>query len=192
MSEKKKQFRSGLTLIELMITILAVIVLVIGISGMLAAGHKNYNHMFARTNSEVVRNSYEARSIFDKIVRKSVYDYHNQSSSNNITVYYYSDPGNIATLDTDPDRYATFYLSGTNLMLQTGELADDWPPPNPPISGGFSIASNVTFAEFTIKGDSIRMSLTIDDKDDPKVKSTLRKVKMEVTTTAIRHNRLPN
>lgn len=190
MSEKKKQFRSGLTLIELIITVIAAIVLVIGISGMLAAGHKNFNHMFARTNSEVVRNSYEARSIFDKIVRKSVYEYHDQMSSNNITVYYYSDPGNITTLGDYPDRYATFYLSGTDLMLQQGEVG--WPPSPPTPGSGFKIASNVTFAEFTIKGASIRMSLTLDDKDDPKVKSTLRKVKIEVTTTAIRHNRLPN
>jgi len=191
MSVKKKHFRSGLTLIELMITVLAAVVLVIGISGMLAAGHKNFNHMFARTTSEVVRNSYEARSIFDTIVRKSVYDYQDQTSSSDITVYYYSDPGNIATLDDFPDRYATFYLSGTDdLMLQTGDVGS-WPPPLPSNSGGFSIASNVTFAEFTLKGDAIRMSLTIDDKDDPTVKSTLRKVKIEVTTTAIRHNKLP-
>ena len=86
MSVKKKYFRSGLSLIELMITVLAAIVLVIGISGMLAAGHIRFNHMFARTTSEVIRNSYEARSIFDKIVRKSVYDYYDQTSLNNITV----------------------------------------------------------------------------------------------------------
>ena len=191
MSAAMKQFRSGTTLIELMVVLLAAIVLVIGISGMLAAGHIGYNNMFARATSEVVRNSYETRSIFDRIVRKSVYEAHYQTSPSNITVYYFSDPGNPATLGNYPDRYATFYLSGTNLMLQQGEVTG-WPPSSPPISGGYKIASNVTFAEFTVQGASICMSLTIDDKDDPTVKSKLRKVKIEVTTTAFRHNKLPD
>ena len=46
MTTRKQKIRRGLTLVELMITVLAVMILVVGISGILAAGHKNYNIMF--------------------------------------------------------------------------------------------------------------------------------------------------
>ena len=194
MAMKKNILRRGFTLIELMITILAAIVLVIGISGMLAAGHKNYNNMFARVNSDVVRNSYEARSIFDSTVRRSVYEFVDLNTTHdNLVVYYYPNPSDLTTLGDYPTRYAMFYKAGTELKLQRGSFSG-WPPPaNPaPDSGDTVIAKNVTFVEFTIVGGSVRMSLTLDSTNNPGISNKLRTAKIDVTSTAIRFNKLPN
>jgi hypothetical protein len=191
---KKHNIQNGFTLIELMITVLAVMVLVIGISGMLAAGHKGYNNMFARVTSDVVRNSYEARSIFDSVIRKSVYEFADLNTTRDtLVVYYYPNPSDLSTIGNYPTMYAMFYKSGKELKLQRGSFAG-WPPPLPPSPGANDtvIAKNVTFVEFTITGASIRMSLTLDNTNEPTVPNKLRTAKIDVTTTAFRFNKLPN
>lgn len=192
MAVKKRQFRSGITLIELIITALAAVILLIGISTMLAAGHKNFKTMLGRTTSPVVRNAYEARIIFDKIVRKSVYDYINIANSEKIGVYYYSDPENM-NLNAYPDRYAMFYKDGSTLRLQEGDISG-WPPPALPVTSTNDriIADNVTGLEFTVVGASIRMGMTLDNTQNPAIPDKLSTLKLDVTTTAIRHNKLPD
>src|SRR5512135_690841 len=125
MASKKNNLRSGFTLIELMVTVIAAIIVLIGISTMIAAGHRNFNTMYRRTTSDVVRNAYEARIIFDRIVRKSVFERADLASSENLVVYYYSDPANMS-LSVFPDRYAMFYKDGSVLRLQEGNC--NWPP----------------------------------------------------------------
>ena len=71
MAGKNKQFSNGFTLIELLITVIAAIALLIGITGILAAGHKLYQTMFRRTTKGVVPDAYSASRTFDLIVRKS-------------------------------------------------------------------------------------------------------------------------
>ncbi len=45
--------------------------MIVGISAMLFYGQRGYNTMYRRVHSEVVRNAYEARRVFDAVVRKS-------------------------------------------------------------------------------------------------------------------------
>jgi hypothetical protein len=210
MSVKNKNFRMGFTLIGLIITILAAVILLIAITGILAAGHRNYATMYERTTSEVIRNGYEARRIFDRIVRQSTSRRCDPSTvettpSNYIYVYYYSNPQNLNI--EDPDRYARFYLSGTDLMMEQGVVTNGFfttepPPPNsePWLSatGSKVIAHNVdataasTNGIFSKKGSSIRMVLTLDNENPPNNPSNtnkLRTLKMTITSAAIRHNK---
>jgi hypothetical protein len=197
---QRYKFRRAVTLIELMITVLAVVILVVGISGILAAGHKNYNTMFERVNSDVVRNAYEARRIFDRIVRKSIIEYVEiNEGRDDLTVFYYSDPNDL-TLATLPDRYARFYTvengEDNELIVVTGVLNlvitdDEWFWNKEDILNTLTVAHNVDLVEFVIDGVSVRMELLLNNENVPQNTNKLETLKMTVTTTAIRHNKLP-
>jgi len=205
MTTRKQKIRRGLTLVELMITVLAVMILVVGISGILAAGHKNYNIMFKRVNSDVVRNAYEARRTFDRIVRQaSVRRCDLLSSGNEIYVYYFSAPNNLGLVF--PDRYAKFYLvsngSDSDLFLDNGVVGanfNDIPPPDIEdldltLTSQIKLAGNVvapTNGIFSINGNSIQMSLILDNEEKDNSGNEiqgLETLKMTVTTMGIRRN----
>ena len=210
MPVKNNKFRAGVTLIELVVTVIAAIILIIGVTGILAGGHKNYATMYVRTTSVVIRNGYEARRIFDRIVRQSTSRRCDPSTiettpSNYIYVYYYSNPQNLNI--ENPDRYARFYLSGTDLVMEQGVVTNGFfttepPPPNsePWLSatGSKVIAQNVdataasTNGIFSKKGSSVRMVLILDNENPPNNTNNtnkLRTLKMTITSTAIRHNK---
>ncbi|MBN2181287.1 MAG: hypothetical protein JW715_05185 [Sedimentisphaerales bacterium] len=197
---QRYKFRRAVTLIELMIAVLAVMILVVGISGILVSGHRNYNTMFERINSEVVRNAYEARRIFDRIVRESIIEYVEiNEEGDDLTVFYYSDPNDV-TLAVLPDRYAHFYTvqngDDTELVVVTGVLnlvitSTQWFWNKQEVLNTLTVAHNVDLVEFTIKGVSIRMELVLDNESNPQNTNKLETLKMTVTTTAIRHNKLP-
>lgn len=197
---RKGKAGRAFTLIELMVTVLAFAVLILGISAMLAHGHMGYNRLFKRVNSQVVRNAYEARRAFDVYVRRSSIrrcdprnaDYEFLAEQNQLYVYYYSNPLSMAIVD--PDRYARFYLSGTQLWFEQGNVTGgfDAPPPALPTLSSTStmvLAHDVTppaSGIFSVQGASVRMVLTLDN-DDPAV-NKIETLKMTVTAKAIRHN----
>lgn len=200
---QRYKFRRAVTLIELMITVLAVMILVVGISGILAAGHKNYNTMFERVNSDVVRNAYEARRIFDRIVRKSIIEYVEiNEGRDDLTVFYYSDPNDL-TLVNLPNRYAHFYTgeigdgdADTELIVVTGVLNlvitdNQWFWNEEEVLNTLTVAHNVDLVEFVVDGVSVRMELVLDNENVPENTNKLETLKMNVITTAIRHNKLP-
>jgi hypothetical protein len=202
MALQRYKFRRAVTLVELMITVLAVTILIVGISGILAAGHKNYNTMFERVNSDVVRNAYEARRIFDRIVRKSIIEYVEiNEARDDLTVFYYSDPNDMM-LDTFPDRYARFYTAeigdgdaDTELIVVTGVLNlvitdDGWLWNKEEVLNTLTVAHNVDLVEFVIDGVSVRMELLLNNDNVPQNTNKLETLKMTVITTAIRHNKL--
>src|SRR4030042_6806254 len=198
MTENNKHFRSGFTLIELLITAVAAVILLLGITGILASGIKNYKTMYERTTSEVIRNAYEARNIFDTIVRKSSIKRCDLSSPRNgaydqMIVYYFSDPNNFIILE--PNRYARFYRNGSDLILVQGNVITFSPVPvlgnpGPPVA----IAHSVCFAAgvpgiFSYDGHSVKMVLTLDNENPPNTPDNkLKTLKMTITSTAIRHN----
>ena len=212
---KSHNFRSGTTLIELIITILAAIILMLGITGILASGIKNYRTMYMRLTSDVVRNAYEARRTFDRIVRKSSLEdghiYPIYPNPYEAYFYYYDIPLNgDGQVDIDafraipqPDRYARFYLVGRQLMLDQGPVppGTDLSLPDPPNLSPDStaiIAYNVDLDEyndnnialFTKLGSAVRMVLILDNENPPNTPVNKREtLEMTVTTTAIRHNR---
>ena len=74
MAARKYNNRRAFTLVEVLVAALAAVILIVGISAMLFYGQRGYNTMYRRVNSEVVRNAYEARMVFDAVVRKSTSD----------------------------------------------------------------------------------------------------------------------
>jgi len=186
---KKHNFRAGMTLVELIITVLAAIVLLIGITGILAAGIKNYKTMYERTTSDVVRNAYEARRIFDRVVRQATirHSVPQVGTSNELYVYYYSNPSDINI--EYPDSYAWFYLSGDELHIRRGGIIPETWDIDPSVEPtDVPIAHNVSSVVFTVSGASVRMVLILDNESDPQNTNRLETLRMTVTTTGIRHN----
>ena len=71
MAALKYNRRRAFTLIEVLVTAIAAVILIVGISAMLFFAQRGYNTMYRRVHSEVVRSAYEARRVFDAVVRKS-------------------------------------------------------------------------------------------------------------------------
>ena len=209
MTNKNHKNRSGMTLIELMITVLAVVILIVGISGILAAGHENYNVMLKRVNSEVVRNAYEARRTFDRIARKASiklceFDDSRNGSYDRMWLYYFSDANNLTIVD--PDKYAMFYLGNvdgepdTELILEHGDVqpgtfdSSDGPTLLNPTS--YVLAHNVVVdpaepGAFLRDGVSIQMILTLDNEEKDNSGNNIQDIetmKMTVSSTVIMHN----
>jgi hypothetical protein len=192
-----------LTLIELMVTLVAAVVVVLGIVSMIAYSHQGYNRLFKRINRGVVPQAYEARLIFDRVVRKSTIRRHDLRSPRNggydqVYVYYYSNPQDLAIVD--PDRYGWFYLSGTQLWLEQGNVTggfDTAPPGLPALSptSRIVVADNVAANAgdpgiFSLQGSSVRMALMLDSETNAQAGvSKIETLKMTVTTTALPHNR---
>ena len=216
MAARKYNHRRAFTLVEVLVTAIAAVILIVGLSAMLFYGQRGYNTMYRRVNSEVVRNAYEARRVFDAIVRKSTIERYDPAApepdepyiGNQLCVYYYTNPGDPDPTNILPDRYAWFHLEGTDLIMYQGpmEVAFDFLPARDvdfvPVSG-FSfdkrivLARNVGNAErnipvFSRQGAALRMVLVLDDETDPapNVYNETQTLKMVVTTTAIRHNRI--
>ena len=217
--------RRAFTLVEVLVAAIAAVILILGISAMLFFGHRGYNTMFRRLigywdddishyNISVVRNAYEARKVFDAVVRKSIirrYDpappdpESSPSIGNQLCVYYYTDPADPLPTNNFPDRYAYFHLDGTNLILEQGPVnfaalppRDSGIPVNNP-DRSMVLARNVRNTEmdppvpvFSKQGAALRMILVLDDESDPAddVYSGTQTLKMIVTTTAIRHNNI--
>jgi len=201
MSEKNRHFRSGITLIELLIAAIAAAILVVGITGILAAAHQNFKSMLKRTSQGVVPDAYVAQKAFDRFVRKSSIKRYDPSTadvtpSNDLYVYYYSNPQDL--IREEPDSYAHFYLPNgtTTLMLQTGNVEGNFgrnpaiglPDLSPP-TGTFLLAENVTSVTFKVFMYSVEMTLVLDNENPPSTPANkLETLKMTVTSTALLHN----
>jgi len=197
MAPQRHNFRRGFTLVELIVTTIAAAILILGITGILASGIKNFKTMYNRVTSDVVRNAYEAKIIFDKIVRKSTIKRYDPSDvditpRNELYVYYYSDPSNLNIVV--PDRYAHFYLNDSDdsqLMLDQGNVpvdfdANDDPSDLPSPTSTYVIARNVDSVTFRVFMYSVEMSLILDNKDENT--NNLETMRMTVTSSAILHN----
>jgi len=196
----------GFTLVELMVTIIAALVVILGAVLVIANAHKGYWRLFHRVNSEVVRNAYEARLAFDSIVRKAsrLYDHVTPEQA---YVYYYdaSLPGGGVDVPAlralpQPNRFAHFYLLsvGDELQLRVDRgsvpLAADLTLPVPPGNlvidqPGRILAHDVAACMFEERGTGVRMILTLDDETNPAPGAmAVETLKMTVTTTAVRHS----
>jgi hypothetical protein len=199
MGGKDRHFRSGVTLIELLIAALAATILIVGITGILAAGHQNFKSMLKRTSRGVVPDAYVAQRAFDRFVRKSSIKRYDPftadvTPSNYLYVYYYSDPDD--RIREEPDSYARFYPNGATLMLELGTVQGNFGR-NPAIglpdlsapTRTLLLAENVTSVTFKVFMYSVEMTLVLDNENPPgSPANKLETLKMTVTSTAILHN----
>lgn len=223
MAARKYNSKRAFTLIEVLVTAMAAVILIVGLSAMLFYGQRGYNTMYRRINSEIVRNAYEARRVFDAVVRKSTVERCDIRSivgtNDKIYLYYYYDEiqpdtapaipdfqyPNVDRYDymfpAQPNRFAIFYLQGTNLMLEQGQIL----PLGTPLilvvpesldgTGDTNIllAKNIVSCQFRNTGEgSVQMVLTLDDESSPAptVHSDTQTLKMVVTSRAMRHNKI--
>lgn len=154
--------KSGFTLIEMMVTILLASIVFLGVAVVLADGIRGYKRTFTRIHGDIVNDAYVARLKFDKICRKaSAGSAVVNADTTAVQVLYYSTPNISGDADLDPDSYATFYLNGTDLMLDTGTIAAGTPTTTEIVAG------NVTELQFSapFDGKSVQMVITLVDSD---------------------------
>lgn len=155
MSKKKLPMRGGFTLIELMAATVLAIIVILGMSLILADSQRGWNRMYSRIYSKVVTDSYAAKGAFDAVVRKASKEkYLLDAAGNWIEVYYYADAAS-----TSADRYARFYCVGEprgTLYVEYGRL-------NPRQTLRIDvICDNVSSCDFKTSGTSVQMLLTLD------------------------------
>jgi hypothetical protein len=173
------KYRSGVTLIELMVTLLIATLVIAGIGVAMVDSIKSFPLMNERTQGDVVTDAYVARATFDRICRQAsvTNPVDGYFSTSEITVYYYSNPS-APMLDSS----AKFILENNTLNVYYGNGA----------GGNFGsavpLASNVQSVRFEVQGSSILMALAIDNTNDTNAR---QKMKMTVTSAAMRHNDWP-
>jgi prepilin-type N-terminal cleavage/methylation domain-containing protein len=150
---KRMSNRKGFTLIELMIATGLASAIVVGVGMLLVDSQRGWNTMYSRTYSDVSTDAHVARRMFDRVVR-------NASSQGIlldefgawVEVYYYSDPNSVVV-----DRYARFYGSNNQLLIEYGAL-------NPKQTLNTEIiCGNVSSYVFKSAGNSVQMLLTLDN-----------------------------
>lgn len=163
----------GLTLIELMITIMVASIVMLSIGLVLVDNQRGYSRMYGRVLGEVVTDAYVARRAFDTTCRKSsAKRYKLGLDGDFIEVYYYQDVNS-----PDIDRYANFYQKGEGLMVNYGVVdAGTWNIQ--PASSTVRLARNVRNVKFSADACSVRMVLRLDNGSEA----------MTVATSAVRHN----
>jgi hypothetical protein len=168
MTRKNPRFRTGFTLVELMITtaIMIIVGLVIGV--VMVDGQIGWNTMYERTHSDVVTDSYVARKKFDNIMRNASNSQFELADDGSwIEVYYYADAFSIAV-----DRYAYFYVDNGDLKLEYGELSPQ------KATDVETICGNVSECIFKQAGTSLQMMLTLDNGIQTQ----------SIVTSAVAHN----
>ena len=108
----------GLTLIEMLTAIVISTVVVLGLGSVLADNQRGWQMMYNRAYSDVITDAYTARIAFDTIVRKaSTQRYKLDLTGQYVEIYYYQ-----SSSSTEPDRFAKFYTSGGQLLVDFGDL----------------------------------------------------------------------
>jgi Tfp pilus assembly protein PilV len=153
MKKSFKNQRRGITAIEAIIASAILVIVMIGVSSVLAQCQRNWNMMYNRVYSDVVVESYLAKIMFDSVMRKSsATGVQTDPEHQWIEVNYYADDSS-----TQLDRYAKFYLEGGKLYVEHGQL-------NPKTATGTAIVcSNITNCSFRHNGKAAHMLLTLNN-----------------------------
>jgi prepilin-type N-terminal cleavage/methylation domain-containing protein len=162
--------KTGLTLIEMMVAIAIAAIVVLGMGAVLSDAQKGYNKMYDRINSPVVNDGYGARRAFDAVIRKASTSItaKPEITASSVKVFCFSSPSQLTA-----DRFANFYLSNGQLILDEGDRASG------AVLSSRIIANNVVDVDFESKDNAcIQMILSLDNGKESLI----------VTSSAIRHN----
>ncbi|MHC4616581.1 MAG: hypothetical protein ACYTEQ_02375 [Planctomycetota bacterium] len=168
MSRKITTTRKAVTVIELMLAIIFLGLVVLTVGMVLADSHRGWSTMYHRVYSDVVTEGHIARRVFDSTIRKASRNHILVDSGGAwVQVRYYQDLTSVVL-----DRYARFYTSGNELLLEYG-ASDSLQP-----SGTRTICSNVSSCVFSRVGKSVQMVLKLDNGSETAA----------VVTSAVAHN----
>jgi Tfp pilus assembly protein PilW len=168
------QKRYGITMVELMITMLISTIVVAGIGVAMVDSQRGFRQMYERAQGDVVTDAYVARAVFDRICRKASIQRCLPAIGelgSYAEVYYYNDANS-----TSPDRYAQFRVANGTLLADHGTY--DIATKNKTLTSTETLATNVTAWQFAVQGSSVIMTLSLQ-----KGSQTLT-----VTCSSIRHN----
>ncbi|MHC4477498.1 MAG: prepilin-type N-terminal cleavage/methylation domain-containing protein [Planctomycetota bacterium] len=162
--------RRGFTIVELMVTIGIITIVILGVGVALVDSQRGYHKMYDQVHGEVASDSYVAKIVFDKVIRKSSKKKH-MLGTQNIVVFYYE-----SLTSPELDRYANFRLNGATLFVDYGPVDALGNPLRP--STTMTLARNVELVEFSVDGAAVRMMLKLNDGRHART----------ITCTAVRHN----
>lgn len=173
---KGRQFRRGLTMVELCVAMLASAIMLVAVVGVVASNQRDYNRTYERVHGQLVQEAYVARRAFEHMVREASVRKCVPAGtlSSSIEVYYHS-----SLTATSLDSYARFYLSeGGNLMVERGGIIPGTFDHTSGVPAIQTLAHNVTSCYFLQSGPCISMTLLLNDG----------KLDLPVMVTAMRHN----
>ena len=172
--EMNNHKRQGLTLAELMVTILITSIIVMAIGVIMVDSHRGWLDCYAKIQGGAVNDAAMAQTAFDRIVRNASRTKYLLIGPDDLTVYYYDN-----WLDSDYlDRYARFYRATskpTEFYVEHGTIAEDGITQ---VLSTVLLCTTVTDVEFKGTNGGIEMKLALNDGRES---TTL-------LTTAILHN----
>ena len=152
MIPNKTKQNSGFTLIEMMVTILIAGIVILGLANVMADTYRSYRKMYERVHGNIANDAYVTRIRFDRICRKArAGSAFVDTSVPSLRVLYYATPNMTGYAGLPPDRYAEFYLNGTNLVLDTGTIA-----------AGTRATTEIVARN--VHADTLQFSAPVDDK----------------------------
>ena len=146
--------RFGLTMVEMIVSLLAASVLVLSTGAFLADNQTAFNDAYDHAYSAAAEDETTARLVFQRIVRQATVAATASVAPDGswLQVQYRSGVDAVT-----PDRIARFYLSDKNLMLETIALETKQ------ILATETVCRNVDSASFALTGDAAQMFLKVDD-----------------------------
>ncbi len=164
MQKKKIILRSGLSLIEVVVTTVVALIVIFGIGIYVVDMQRGYGRMYGRVHG-MVADAHVAQRAFESIVRKSAQHYAVSNEGRIMDADYWER----TSTQILPDCHARFYVSGEQLMLESG-------PTGNPVTQ--CLCLNVSDCMFYMTGSSVQMVLTLDDGGKS----------VRVISSAVQHN----
>jgi prepilin-type N-terminal cleavage/methylation domain-containing protein len=166
--------RRGVTLLELLVTMAIASIVMLGASAIIVDAHYGWSTMYQRIHGDVMSDAYFASTRFDAMCRKADGGtVRIETAPPLLEVYYYSVPNVGNVYDLSPDLFVQFYLNGTELIQDIGDIATST------VTSSEVIASDVTELKFSASGGKgVQMLLTLNNGEES----------ITVTCGSIRHN----
>ena len=150
--------KRGVTLMELVVTILITAIIVAAISVLFVDTHRGWLDSYAKIHGGAAADAAMSQAAFERVVRKASRSKYELNGLQELTVYYYADWQNSSELD----RYARFYRSDNHpeeLYVEHGQFdASD-----STVISRMRLASTVSDLEFKPTSGGIEMKLLLDD-----------------------------
>jgi len=171
MSTKRK--KAGVTLVELMVTMLIVSLMMIVIGVVMLDSHRGWLDAYRKVHGQAAADAATAQVAFEKVVRKASRSKYVMNAPGDLTVYYFQD----WLYSEYPDRYARFYISpgGNNFYMDQGTRDENGSEEK---QTTIQLCSTLTDAEFRPTDGGIEMKLVLNDGRETTT----------ALTTAILHN----
>jgi len=142
MIKKRRHFRKGLTLVELIMGVAASLIVVLTVAILIVAGHRNWNEAYKYANGDVQVNAIETMinfGAFGRKANKTDYKLYSSETGSYVTVVptvnpdevvfgnavefrYWGSELNDAFMDTEitGNKYALYYVEGDVLKVDYG------------------------------------------------------------------------